>query len=163
MAILEWEVHEDICANSLPISFLFPNQKKASNFHTADAGFLLYPKMPIRFSLLKMGMNICLQVRVLTLSGSIKKNLYAPVNRTVKASSLRAAYGDIILMITEQKLLHWRLLAAKRLSRSQQLSESCIWSHIINTPNMGRNCLIPWVLPSEAILMAIQCITLLRK
>lgn len=31
----------------------------------------------------------------------------------MKASSLRAAYGDVILMITEQKLLHWRLQQLK--------------------------------------------------
>lgn len=145
-----------------PQSLQLPNQKKASNFHTADVVFTL-SKDAYWIFFTENGDECLLVCQSSETEWFNKKNLYAPINRTVKASSLRAAYGDIILMITVQKLLHWRLLAAKRLSRSHYLSVSSIWRHIINTPNMGRKCLIPWVLTNEAILMAIQCITVLRK
>lgn len=105
LAMLEWEAHEDTCANCSPISFWLPNQKKASNFHTANVVFTL-SKVAGWIFFTENGDEHLLACQSSETERFNKKNLYAPINRAVKASSLRAAYGDIILMITEQKLLH---------------------------------------------------------
>lgn len=71
-----------------PIYLLFPKEKKASNFHIANVDFLLYAKMPI--ILTENGdkrLFACQSSDIM--GGSIKKDLYTPMNRTVKVSFSR--------------------------------------------------------------------------
>ena len=71
------------------ICSLFPKEKKASNLYIANVDdFFLYVKIP--FVLIENGdkhLFACQSSDIMT--GSIKKDLYAPVNRTVKVSFSR--------------------------------------------------------------------------
>jgi len=73
-----------------------------------------------------MGLNVYLHIRVLIFKCFTEKCivycLYTQgYERSLILYDARSAYGEI--MITEQKLLHWRFLVAKRLSSSHQLSQ----------------------------------------